>query len=149
MRVPTFIIFIVATSCSSYRFVKTDPAFTALEKKDLPLVCLHETPPSFRSVGFIELDGPMDLSSEDLRAAAAGAGKKLGCDVVVSTELTAAGRLLSRGIVLVHGEGHEPPPQSDSGSRGAASGGAGSPREMVPRKTFRFHCGLVVPAQGA
>ena len=147
MRVLTFISFILAASCASYRFVKTDPDFTAIEKKELPLVCLNETPPAFRSVGLIELVGPQDVSSEDLRAEAAVAGKNLGCDVVVSTELTAAGRLLSRGIVLVHGEGSDPPPQSDPGSRGAASGGA--TRDAVPRKTFRFHCGLFMPTQGA
>ena len=147
MRVPIFGMVILATSCSSYRFVKTDLAFTALERKQLPLVCLHETPPSFRSVGLIELDGPQDVSPEELRAAAAGAGKELGCDLVVSTEITAAARLLSHGIVLAHGESHDPPPQSDSGARGAGSGGTS--REVVPRKTFRFHCGLLVPAQGA
>ena len=147
MRVPTYITVLLATSCSSYRFVKTDPAFTALEKKEPPLVCLHETPPSFRSVGVIELDGPQDVSPEELRTGAADAGKKLGCDVVVSTELTAAGRLLSRAIVLVHGEGHDAQPRPDPQSKGAVGGDRS--RDVVPRKTFRFHCGLLVPAQGA
>ncbi len=146
MRAPTLLMVILTTSCSAYRFVKTDPGFTALEKKEVPLVCLHETPPSFRSVGVIELDCPQDISPDDLRAKAADAGKKLGCDVVVSTELTAANLLLSRGIVLVHGEGHEapaaPPTQSDSGSRGVS-------REVVPRKTFRFNCGVLMSAGGA
>ena len=146
MRVPTFILAILATSCASYRFVKTDPAFTAVERKELPLVCLHETPPAFRSVGLIEWVGPQDVSPEDLMAEAAGAGKKLGCDVVVSTELTAAGRLLSRGIVLVHGEGGDPTPQSDPGSRGATNGGTS--RDTMPRKIFRFHCGILMPAHG-
>ena len=146
MRVPTFLLVILAASCAPYRFVKTDPAFTAIEKKELPLVCLHETPPAFRSVGLIELAGPQDISPEDLRAEAAGAGKKLGCDVVVSTELTAAVRLLSRGIVLVHGEGGDPTPQSDPGSRGATNGGTS--RDTMPRKIFRFHCGILMPAHG-
>ncbi len=146
MRVLSFMIIILATSCSSYRFAKTDPAFTAVERNSLPLVYLHETPPTFRSVGVIEMDFPQDVSPEDLRAKAAFAGKALGCDVVVNSELTTASRRLSHGVLLVHGEGHEAPqpPQSNSGSPGGAAS-----REMVPRKTFRFNCGLLMPTQGA
>ena len=152
---------LLASACASYRFAKTDSNFTAVPKTAAPLVCLHETPPAFRSVGVIEWDGPQDVDPDELRAEVAKAGQKVGCDVVMSMELMAS-RVLAPGVVLAQHEGHgghggdAPRGGGSDGAttrgggnstdtpRGSATGGGS--RDIVPTKTFRFHCGVLAPA---
>lgn len=153
---------LLAGACASYRFAKTDSNFTAAERASAPLVCLHETPPPFRSVGVIEWDGPQDVDANDLRVEVAKAGQKLGCDVVVSVDLRVS-RVLSPGVVLAQHEGHGGHGGGDAprggGSDGATTRGGGTStdaprgsaagggsRDIVPTKTFRFHCGVLAPA---
>lgn len=141
MRLPTLAACLfMMTGCSTYRFTKLDPAFVATPRNASPMVCIEQPPPAFRAVGLIELDRPQDIDAETLRIDAEEAGQKVGCEIVVSTTLTSAS-LLKAGVVLVH-EGHDTSDKASSQSGRVPSEGK-TQRDMVPMKTFRFHCGLL------
>lgn len=156
MRLLVTLTVLLASGCAGFRFSKTDASFAQAERAGRPQVFLQEPPPAFRSVGLIELDVAADIEADELRSDAAGAGQKLGCEVVVSTDLVTR-RDLFEGVVLAqHCAGGDAPPRGASGGDGAAasgrssSGGAGGvDREATRGKTVRFHCGVLVPERGA
>ena len=103
-------------------FVRSDPAFKELARRELPAVFIERAPDRpYHSVGTIDVELPADEPLQRFVDVASSKGQQVGCDGILALTLpdhASLGPLPHPGLRLVHGDdGPERPERVERSDR--------------------------------